>query len=191
MSKHNQVSSVAPTDMAAAAEKATETSGIDLAPQTRAAVIISQPKETKSANVIAFEKLCDAFLAVKTGDKAEKKVNGRILKYAQRSIQAFGRMMNFIWAHQDEQAVLHAYQKFMAQNNTGYMSATEAMQGMNYVNSEVERNRYSFMYMLMYELVNPTRSRIEYDYTRVAKYLTNPNLTNPNGFIQYVSARMR
>lgn len=191
MSKNNQPTSVAPTDMAAV-ETATENQAkiINPVPQ-RAAVVMSGQKPTKSQATEEFEKLCDAFIAVKTGDKADKKINGRILKYAQRSIAAFGKMMNFIYAHQDDQGVLSAYQRFMSQHNGDYMSSTEALQGMNFVNSELERNRYAIMYMLMYELVNPTRSRIDYNYERATRYCSNPNCPVPNGLVQYVAARMR
>lgn len=184
--------SVAPTDMAAAAatQGATQQNETTVA-AARPAAIIATPTQTKSANVQQFERLCQAYLDNKTGSKEPRNINGQERTYAHRSILAFGSIINFVWAHQDDNQVLMAYRRFMAEHYTDYLSATEALQGMNFVKSEIERDRYSIMYMLMYEIVNASRSRVDYNYERATKVCQNPNCPIPNGFVQFIASRMR
>ena len=194
MSKHNQIPSLAPSDMAKAEQNfVNEDKPVNMIPnnEQRAAVIMKNASKPVSPYLSQFNTLCNNFIAVKTGEKLPKKVGTEIKTYAQRSIEALSKIMNFIWAHQDDLEVLNAYRKFMYDNYNTYMSTTEALQGMNFVKSENERNRYSIMYMLMYELINPTRTRINYDYDRATRICQNPNCPNPNGLVQYVSSRMR
>ena len=190
MSKNNQIPSLAPTDMAKAEKIDQQPVNMIPSPQ-KAAVIMKGATKNVNPLVQQFNTLCNNFLAVKTGEKLPKKVGTEIKTYAQRSIAALAKIMNFIWAHQDDLEVLNAYRKFMYENYNGYMSTTEALQGMNFIKSEAERNRYSIMYLLMYELINPTRTRVNYDYDRATRICQNPKCPNPNGLVQYVASRMR
>lgn len=188
------MATLTPTEMKNAATAATTTTATSTTGSDKASATVVQkttPTVTRDPDVEQFNKLCDAFIAVKQGSKEPAKINGKIVSYTKRSISALGKIINFIWLHQDNTRVLTAYRTFMSKYYNTYLSDTEALQGINHLNSSIERDRISIMYMLMYEVVNPKREKLNYDYTRAGKICANPNNVNPNGFIQFIASRMK
>ena len=171
---------------------ATKASGTASDTSSKPAVILTTAAQqsTASTSVTQVQALCDQFLKVRNGNKLTQLVSGQEETYAHRSIKALGNLLNYIWANQNDIQVIETFRKFMVANRNGQLSCENALQGMNYVNSEMLRNRYSLMYMLMFELTNPTRTRTSYDYINASKACNNPACANPNGYVVYVQSRM-
>lgn len=192
---------MSPADMTAVVKPEQETPKLmetsTAAPEKTAEVLTmtAATKSVASPEVANLEKLCDVFIKIKSGGTVTKKINSNAImrgsSYSELAIKAFSRIINYVWNNQDNIKVLNAFRQFFVKYRDSYLSDTEAMTGINLITNPHMRNRISIMYMYMYELTNPNRTRIAFDYTRAASYCNNEKCRTPNGFIQYVASRMR
>ncbi len=194
-----------PAEMAAANKSAADSASTDTTATNNAAADAKADEAIKLAerlaaeknkveintNVTQFNAALANFIAVREGDKNIKVVRGQQENFGQRSIKAFAALINFVYIHQDDIQVLEAYRKAMVQHRNKALSCEEALQGMNYISSDAQRNRYGLFHILMFELTNTKRFRTNFDYEYASKVCSNPNCAAPNGFVSYVESRMR
>lgn len=190
-----QATTVSPKEMAAVAGTKAASVTVDVKteqpnPVAPAAVVLTTA-ETDSQNVIQFKKLLDKFVEVRNGTRDTQRVNNRDVRFAERSIMAFRNIVNFALQNQNDIKVLNLLRQFFVQHREGILSGENGMQGMDVISSEVEQNRISIVWALMYELTSPNRTRSTFDLEHAAKVCTNANCSNPNGFIQYVASRLK
>ena len=191
--------SASPAEMAAAAASnvevstgsSTDTTSSSTSAQTSAAVKLASAADTVTTSVTRFKALADQFITVRSGSRETVRENGKDITFAERSIRALGSMFRFVWENQNDNLVLNECRKLFIAHRDGYLSGEQGLQGMNYVNSGIEQNRLSIMYMLMYELTNPNRTLKQFDLDHASKVCQNPNCSIPNGFVLYVSSRIR
>lgn len=156
------------------------------------AVVIEKAKISQSSdNVQQVNELCERFINVREGSKTVQLVRGRESTYAERSIKALSKLLTFIWANQNDVQVLDTFRKFMVKHRSKHLACENALQGINLISSEDERGRYQIMYILMYELTNPDRLRNDFDFTYAEKVCHNNNCNPSNGYIQFISSRLR
>ena len=193
MANHNKQQMSATEAAAVASEQNTQSTSQTKVEQARPATILSSPTNTQgSANVQVFTDLLNAFVNVQSSnDHSTKIVNGRKTSWAERSVTAFSNMMNFVWKNQNDPELLNACRKAFVTYRNSCLSCECAMAGFNYVKSQALRNRLSVMHMLMFELTNTNRFRVDYDYDFAVSSTQNPACSEPNGFVQYCAARMR
>ena len=191
--------SASPAEMAAAAASnvevssgsSTDTSTSSTSAQASAAVKLATASESTTASLTRFKALADAFIAIRSGSKETVRENGKDVLFAERSIRALSSLFRFVWDNQNDNQILNECRKLFIAHRDGYLSGEQGLQGMNYVSSGIEQNRLSIMYMLMYELTNPNRSLKTFDLDHASKVCQNPNCSIPNGFVLYVSSRIR
>lgn len=186
---------VSPAEMAAAAgtkaaNNTVEVKTEQVKPVAPTAVVLTTA-ETDSQNIIQFKKLLDKFVEVRNGTRDIQRVNNRDIRFAERSIMAFRNIVNFTLLNQNDIKVLNLLRQFFVQHREGILSGENGMQGMDVISSEVEQNRISIVWALMYELTSPNRTRSTFDLEHAAKVCTNQQCPNPNGFVQYVASRLK
>lgn len=192
--------SLSPAEMANAVETATnttdttvttneETAGTDSSKPAQA-IKLATARTGSNPDVEQLNSLVDQFNMIRSR-VSKVTINGQREELARASIKAFGSLINHVFNHQDDIQVLEAFRKAVASNRGKTMSCEEALQGMNYVASDMLRNRFSIMYMLMFELTNPERKHSNFDYLYASKVCTNPSCSSPNGYISYIESRMR
>lgn len=160
--------------------------------QPSPAVTLMNPVQNeKTLTIQQVLELGEQFIRVREGSKTVQLVRGRESTYAERSIKALSKLLAFVWNHQGEVHVIDAFRKFMVKHRGKHLACENALQGINLITSEMERGRYSIMYMLMYELTNPDRLRNDYDFSHAEKVCRNDNCNPPNGYIQFISSRLR
>lgn len=154
-------------------------------------LIMSTHQTSEPQSVTQFKAIFKTYLDVRNGSKEVRMVRGQEQTYAQRSINAFGNLINFIYNNQDDLAVLEMFRKTMVQYRNNELSCENALQGMNYITSQMLRNRFSIMYILMFELTNPTRTRTDWDWQFASSVCNNPNKQSTNAYVSYIESRMR
>lgn len=139
-----------------------------------------------------FKSLCEAFVRIKNGPKTNSVDGPKVTTYAERGLKAFRSLMNFVWAHQGSLEVLNGLRQFFVLHRDTILSHSQAMPQIGtLISSETERSRLEFMWLLMYELTNKSRTRNDYEFELASRFIRNPNCNPENGFVQYVSSRMR
>lgn len=121
---------------------------------------------------------------IETWEKAWENNNKQVIA------KTFKSMINHVLKYQDDKTVLDAWRKLFIKYRTTYLSPEKAMIGI-YNMTEVEANKMALTYTLMSELVNPNRTRSDYDIQYAATVLNNPKCRVPNGYVAYISERMR
>lgn len=185
---------VSPAQMAAAAGVNAASNTVEVKTETAKAaaapVVLSTPDKS-SPNLEQLKKLLDKFMDVRQGTRDTLRINNRDVRFAERSIMAFRNIVNFVLLNQNDVQMLNLLRQFFVQHRDGILSGENGLQGMDVVTSEVEQNRLGIVWALMYELTSPNRTRSTFDLEHAAKVCTNAACANPNGFVQYVSSRLK
>lgn len=121
---------------------------------------------------------------ISTWEKAWENDNKRVIS------KTFKSMIDHVLKYQDDKSVMDAWRKLFIKYRTTYLAPDKAMVGI-YNMTEAESNKMAIAYTLMSELVNPDRTRKDYDIQYAASVLNNPKCRVPNGYVAYIAERMR
>lgn len=189
----DKTTQVSPVAMAAAAsDVATVSQAKVIKPAVAATTQAQASTPVLSQEMQQFKTLCENFVKVKTGSKTNTVDGPKVTTYAERGLKAFRNLMNFVWAHQGSLDVLNGLRQFFVVHRDTILSHSQAMPQIGtLITSETERSRLEFMWLLMYELTNKARTRNTYEFELASRFIRNPNCNPENGFVQYVSSRMR
>lgn len=169
-----------PTDTATTTTTSATTTNVVSSVNAARIVRTVTPEASEDPILSQFKTLIANYL-----EKQKSKITSKI------NMDIFVPIVNYILLHQDNQAVLDYYRKFFISYRNSYLTEFNALRGINELSFK-QRERVTFVYSLMSELTNPKRNnKYRYDFTYADSILTEPKCKVPNGFVIYISSRMR
>lgn len=140
--------------------------------------VATQKVDNSSQALVQLNQLID------TWEKAWANNNKQVIS------KTFKSMVNHVLRYQDDKSVMDAWRKLFVKYRDTYLAPDKAMVGI-YSMTEKESNKMAIAFTLMSELVNPNRTRTDFDMQYAASVLNNPKCRIPNGYVAYISERLR